>query len=240
MLNRTRGIALKTTNYSESSVVAQIYTENLGLQSYLINGARKPKAKIPTNMLQPLHLLDMVVYVKDNGTLQRIKEAQASPSIYHIPTDIAKSAVALFINEILFKVLKQQSPDPRLFSFIHDSILWLDQTPNSVRNFHLCFLMKLSFFLGYMPSTQVTDKPFFDLADGVFTDLAPAHTYVLQEPHTSIFKKILTTDYAHAHELAIPHVDRIYLLEQIINFYKLHTEDFGKINSLAILEDIFH
>ncbi|MDR2283209.1 MAG: recombination protein O N-terminal domain-containing protein, partial [Sphingobacterium sp.] len=45
MLQKTKGIALKTTNYSESSIVAQIFTENLGLQSYLINGARKPKAK---------------------------------------------------------------------------------------------------------------------------------------------------------------------------------------------------
>lgn len=240
MLQRTRGIALKTTNYSESSVVAQIYTEELGLQSYLINGARKPKAKIHINMLQPLHMLDMVVYVKDNGALQRIKEAQASPTIQNIPMDITKSSVAMFINEILFKVLKHQSPDPNLYHFIHQSIIWLDETSSSIQNFHLCFLMKLSHYLGYMPSTNPTIKPFFDLAEGVFTSYAPAHTYVLQEPHTSLFHKVLSANYDDCNSISIGHKDRIYLLQQIINFYKLHTENFGKINSLVILEEIFH
>src|SRR5690606_29152997 len=91
MLQQTKGITLKVTNYSESSVVAQIYTEVLGLQSYLINGARKPKAKIPFNMLQPFHLLEMVVYNKENNNLQRIKEAQQLPPLKSIPLDIVKS-----------------------------------------------------------------------------------------------------------------------------------------------------
>lgn len=240
MLQRTRGIALKVTNYSENSVVAQIYTEDLGLQSYLINGARKPKAKIHLNLLQPLHPLDMVVYVKDNGTLQRIKEAQASPVLQHIPLDITKSAVSMFLNEVIYKVLKHQSPDPKLFQFIHQSILWLDQTTSPIYNFHLCFLMKLSRFLGYTPTTAPEIKPFFDLVEGVFTRYAPAHTYVLQEPHTSMFHAILSTNYDHSQYITMKHTDRIYLLQQIINFYRLHTENFGKVNSLIILEEIFH
>ena len=240
MLQRTRGIALKVTKYSENSVVAQIYTEYLGLQSYLIPGARKPKAKIHANLLQPLHLLDMVVYVKENGSLQRIKEAQASPSLKTIPLDIQKSAVSMFINEVLFKVLKHQAADPHLYHFIHQSILWLDETTGSISNFHLCFLMKLSRFLGYTLTTTAEVKPYFDLVEGIFTAYAPAHTYVLQEPHTSIFHGILTANYDESQALIINHSDRIYLLQQIINFYKLHTENFGKINSLLILEEIFH
>jgi len=240
MILRTRGIALKVTNYSENSVVAQIYTEELGLQSYLINGAKKPKAKIHINMLQPLHLLDMVVYNKDNGALQRIKEANPSPMLQHIPLTIAKSTVAIFLNEILYKVLRHQSTDPQLFHFIYQSIIWLDQTPTSIHNFHLCFLMKLSRFLGYTPTTTPEVQPFFDLMEGVFTNFAPAHTYVLQEPHTSLFHTILSTNYDNSHSISIKHADRIYLLQQIINFYKLHTENFGKINSLEVLEEVFY
>lgn len=240
MLQRTRGIALKVTKYSENSVVAQIYTEKLGLQSYLINGARKPKAKIHVNLLQPLHLLDMVVYVKDNGSLQRIKEAHAAPPLQHIPIDIYKSTVSMFLNEVLFKVLKHQSPDPHLYHFIHQSVIWLDQTTSAIHNFHLCFLMKLSRFLGYTPTTTAEIKHYFDLVEGVFTNYAPAHTYVLQEPHTSIFHAILSTSYDASQHIVISHSDRIYLLQQIINFYKLHTENFGQVNSLIILEEIFH
>ncbi len=240
MLQKTKGIALKTTNYSESSIVAQIFTESLGLQSYLINGARKPKAKIHINMLQPLHLLDMVVYVKEGNNLQRIKEAHPAPALAQVPLDIKKGAIALFLNEVLYKVLKHQHPDPQLFHFVYQSILWLDQTNLSIQNFHLCFLMKLSRFLGYLPSTTSQTHPFFDLMEGRFTSNLPAHSYVLQEPHTSLFHSILSSSYENSAHIAIKHNDRIYVLRQIINFYRLHTENFGIVNSLEILEEIFH
>lgn len=240
MLQKTRGIALKITNYSENSVVAQIFTEELGLQSYLINGARKPKAKIHINILQPLHLLNMVVYVKDNGALQRIKEAQPFPALQEIPLDITKSSVAIFLNEILYKVLKHQHSDPQLFHFIHQSIIWLDQTKSPIYNFHLTFLMKLSRFLGYLPTVTPEAKAYFDLQEGVFTDHAPAHSYVLQEPHTAVFHQILASNYDDSQHIHMKHEDRIYLIEQIVNFYKLHTENFGSVNSLYILEEIFH
>lgn len=240
MLQKTKGIALKVTNYSESSIVTQIFTEDLGLQSYLINGARKPRAKIHVNMLQPLHLLDMVVYVKEDNSLQRIKEAHPAPALLHIPLDIRKSAVALFLNEILYKVLRHQQPDPQLFHFVFQSILWLDQTDFPIHNFHLCFLMKLSRFLGYLPSTTAQSKPYFDLMEGRFINNLPAHSYVLQEPHTSLFSSILGSSYEQSHNLVIKHSDRIYILEQIINFYRLHSDNFGAVNSLEILEEIFH
>ena len=118
MLQQTKGIALKVTDYSESSVVAQIYTETFGLQSYLINGAKKPRAKISTRMLQPFHLLELTVYHKETGNLQRIKEASQSPVLRRIPLDIVKSSLAIYINEVLYKVLRHQQADPLLYQFL--------------------------------------------------------------------------------------------------------------------------
>lgn len=240
MIIKTRGIVLKVTDYADSSVVTQIFTEELGLQSYIINGAKKPKAKIHINMLQPLHLLEMVAYVKENNGLQHIKEARQTPVFRQIPLDIVKSSLALFLNEVLYKVLKHQQPDSHLFHFIHESILWLDQTQQPVSNFHLCFLMKLSKYLGYLPTLTSEKMPYFDLAEGIFTKNLPAHTYVLQEPHTTLFYEILRSSHDESHSFQMKHEDRIYLLRQIINFYRLHTENFGTVNSLEILEEIFH
>ncbi len=240
MIIKTRGIVLKVTDYAENSVVAQIFTEELGLQSYIVTGAKKPKAKIHINMLQPLHLLEMVAYVKENNSLQHIREARQMPVFRQIPIDIVKSSLALFLNEILYKVLKHQQPDGYLFHFIHESILWLDQTQGPVSNFHLCFLMKLSKYLGYLPSLTSEKMPYFDLAEGVFTKNIPAHAFVLQEPHTLLFYEILRSNYDNSHLFQMKHEDRIYLLEQIINFYRLHTDNFGTVNSLEILEEIFH
>ena len=111
MLHKIRGIVIKTTDYSESSVVAQIFTDKFGLQSYLINGVKKTKSKIKSNMLQPLHLLEMVVYHKPTGNLQRISELRNQPVLQSIPYDTIKSSLALFINEVLYKSLKQHYED---------------------------------------------------------------------------------------------------------------------------------
>lgn len=237
MLQETKGITLKVTNYSESSVVVQIYTEQLGLQSYLINGARKPKAKISVNMLQPFHLLDLVVYQKENNALQRIKEAQHTPVLKTIPLDIVKSSIALFLNEVLYKVLRHQSPDRHLFQFLEHAIIWLDEAEDGLANYHLIFLLKLSHYLGFKPA--ISNDPYFDLVEGRFSKQLPAHVYTLQEPYSSYLRDLANSSFSDCNNVRLKREDRSYLLQKLVDYYRLHTENFGELNSLYILEEIF-
>ncbi|MGV6945919.1 DNA repair protein RecO [Sphingobacterium kyonggiense] len=237
MLVQTKGIPLKITNYSESSVVAQIYTEQLGLQSYLINGARKPKAKIHTNILQPFHLLDLVVYNKENNNLQRIKDAQQSPTLTSIPLDIVKSSLAMFLNEVLYKVLRHQHPDPHLYQFLENAIIWLDEAKEGLANYHLIFLLKLTHFLGFKPA--ISKKPYFDLQEGQFTSIMPAHIQVLAEPYSSLFRDLLQENFQDCNKIKLSKSDRAFILQKVVDYYRLHTENFGELNSLYILEEIF-
>src|ERR1700750_1123629 len=153
MLHKTRGIVFKTTDYGESSVIVQIFTEKFGLQSYIINGVKKPKAKITRNMLQPLHLLEVVVYHKANSGIQRISELKNSPVLLSIPYDVIKSCIAIFLNEVLYKAIKQQTSDEHLFDFVFNSIEWLDHQQEGLANFHLLFLIRLTRYLGFYPDT---------------------------------------------------------------------------------------
>src|ERR1700761_5207708 len=151
MLHKTRGIVFKTTDYSESSVIVQVFTEKFGLQSYIVNGAKKPRAKISMNMLQPLHLLDMVVYHKNTGQVQRISELKNSPVLQSIPYDVIKSSIAIFLNEVLYKAVRQQSADESLFDFVFNAIEWLDHQHEGLSNYHLLFLVRLTRYLGFYP-----------------------------------------------------------------------------------------
>ena len=137
MLHKTKGIVLKTTDYADNSVIAKIYTAKFGLQSYLINGVKKPKAKIRMNMLQPLHILDLVVYHKPQGNIQRISDAKTDPVLQTIPYHIIKSAMVMFLNEMIYKSLKQQHEDEIMFTFIEKSIELLDHSEENFVNFHL-------------------------------------------------------------------------------------------------------
>ncbi|WP_257667371.1 DNA repair protein RecO [Parapedobacter tibetensis] len=238
MLHKTRGIVLKQTNYSESSVVVQVFTEKFGLQSYMVNGARKPRAKIGTTILQPLHLLDMVVYHRGNSSLQRISEARQLPHFQTIPYDIVKSTVVMFLNEMLYKCLRQQSADEPLFNYVFNAISWLDTLERMPPNFHLFFLMRLSRFLGFNPGLPKPGQVFFDLKDGVFCHALPAHTLVLQNPHVTHLANILACSFNNLDSLQISLADRRFLLSKIIDFFRLHIDNIGEIRSHEVLEEV--
>lgn len=238
MLHKTRGIVLKSTHYSESSVVAQIFTEKFGVQSYIVNGARKPKAKIGMTILQPLHLLEMVVYYRGNTSLQRISEARQKPSFQTIPYDIAKSAVVQFLNEILYKCLRQQSTDEPLFNYVFNAVSWLDTLEKMPPNFHLFFLVKLSRYLGFHPALPKNGQIFFDLKDGVFCHDLPAHALVLQHPHTSQLADLLACSFDRLESLRISLADRRFLLDKLIDFYRFHIDNMGEIKSHGVLEEV--
>ena len=239
MLHKTRGIVLKTTLYSESSVVVQIFTDKFGIQSYMINGVKKPKAKIRMNMLQSLHLVDMVVYHKPNSSIQRISELRPSPVFRTIPYDILKSTMIIFLNEVLYKSIRQQNADENIFDYIFNAISWFDESDESNSNFHLAFLLKLSRFLGFAPSMETkSDSSYFDLQEGEFKSLPPLHPFFIEKTAAILFISLFTTPFEKLSEIKIDNITRRLILDKILVYYTLHTASFGEIKSHQVLEDV--
>ncbi|SKB64509.1 DNA repair protein RecO [Daejeonella lutea] len=239
MLYKTRGIVFKVTDYSETSVVVQIFTEKFGLQSYLINGVKKPKAKIRLNSLQPLHLLEMIVYHKTTGTIQRVSELRHQPVFQSIPYDIIKSSITMFLNEVLYKSLRQHEPDEILFEFLFHAIEILDSLNAGLANFHLYFLLRLTRFLGFYPDkTLASPSAWFDLKDGHYSKTQPPHSYIIEPPLTAIWINILNCNFDNLQSLQISPAERKALLEKILTYYQLHVEGFGQVKAHEVLEEV--
>ncbi len=239
MLHKTRGIVFKTTDYSETSVIVQVFTEKFGLQSYLINGVKKPKSKIKKNILQPLHLLDMVVYHKPSGTIQRVAELRPQPVFQSIPYDLVKRSLVLFLNEMLYKSIRQQEADEVLFEFLFRSIEILDQQEKGLDLFHLYFLLRLTRFLGFYPDmTRAESASYFDLKAGCYCAELPLHPWALQLPHTTLWTNLLNSSFSDLENLRIAATDRRILLDRIISYYQLHLDSLGQIKSYDILKEL--
>lgn len=239
MLHKTRGIVLKTTDFSESSVVVQVFTEKFGLQSYLINGVKKPKAKIKLNILQPLYLLDMVVYHKSAANIQRVSEIRHQPIFLSIPYNIVKSSLAMFINEFLYKAIKQQTADEVLFEFLFHAIEILDRLEHGIANFHLYFLLRLTRFLGFYPDDSFKkNADFFDLVDGCFVSGQTAHKNILVQPQTGQWRELLLSNFDNLQNLQISNQSRRILVDKLIEYYQLHIDGFGQIKSHHVLEEV--
>lgn len=239
MLHKTRGIVFKTTNYGESSVIVQVYTEKFGLQSYIVNGVKRPRAKISRNMLQPLYLLDMVVYHKATGNVQRIAELKNSPVLQSIPYDMIKTSIVLFLNEVLYKSVKHQATDENLFGFIFHGIEWLEHQQEGLANFHLLFLLKLTRYMGFYPEiNQDINADFFDMKDGIFKRYKPDHALYLSPPHTQNFNRLLQYSFENMQQLKLNNDERRYLIAKLLEYYSLHIENFGHVHSHEILEEV--
>jgi DNA repair protein RecO (recombination protein O) len=239
MLHKTRGIVLKLTDYGDTSVIVQVFTEKFGLQSYMINGAKKPRAKIGRNMLQPLHLLDLVVYHKNTGNVQRIKELKNAPLLTHLPYDVVKSSIAMFLNEVLYKAIKQQTSDEQLFSYVFGSIELLDNLKQGLANFHLVFLLGLTRYLGFYPDyISANEADYFDMHNGVFTRYKPESSQYLSPPHTQYFFQLLNKGFHDLASIKLSNDERRYLITRLLDYYALHVEGFGFIRSHEVLEEV--
>ena len=239
MLHETRGVVFKTIKYSDTSIIATIYTEKFGLQSYMVNGVRSSKAKTKMTLLQPLTMLNLIVYYRHNRNLQRIKEIGFNYVFSAIPFDIIRSSIGLFMIEVLNKAIREEEANPELFGFVFDSIQNLDTASDRINNYHLHFLIQLTKYLGFYPSEKFqSNQQYFDLRGGVFTHLMPSHPDFLDSPYSDQI-----TALAHspaAKNVAVNHQDRKILLANLLTYYELHLENFRKINSYRILESVLH
>lgn len=239
MLYKTRGIFLHKINYSETSLIVHVFTEKFGLQSYLLKGARRKKSRISANILQHLALLNMEVYYRESANLQKIKEVSIDHHFQELPYDVRKSSIALFINEVLHKSIREQEANTALFRFIEHAVIFLDNTTERVVNFHLVFLIQLSRYLGFYPQQNYSEKhPYFDLLEGDFSEKMN-HAYMLDERQSKNFYTIINLTFETMSRVRFSHSEHSEILGKLLEYYALHLPGFGDIRSAGVLKTVF-
>ncbi len=243
MLIKTRGIVLRQTKYGESSIITDIFTEEKGLQTYIISGVRTKGAKVKSSLFQPMSILDLVVYYKEGSqSVQRIKEVRSALPYQSIPFQIAKGGVGLFLTEVLRNAVHEPEPNTDLFVFVYEVFQYLDETHQSVSNVPLWFMLHLSQWLGFQPGGRKSERtPVFDLRSGSFEARSPkSHDHWLGEKLAGHWQFLLDQPLAEAHNLHLTAHERRQLLRCTIDYYALHLENFQTPQSHLILEQILH
>ncbi|MBL7802426.1 MAG: DNA repair protein RecO [Saprospiraceae bacterium] len=238
MLLHTRGIVFRAVKYGETSVIADIFTEEQGLHSFIAGSVRTAKSRMPYSLFQPMTVVDLVAYMKgQEGSLNRLKECRAGEVFTGIPFDIRRGAVALFMAEICRKSIHEGEAQQDLFAFLLDQLLWLDTTPHPIANLHLHFLTHLSGFLGFQPGVEEEgEELFFDLKEGAFSVVPPPHPLYLEVEDSARLIDLLSAPLQTAHEIPISRPQRKLLLQRMLQFYQMHLPGFTGVNTPDILE----
>ena len=242
-LHKTKGIVLRTVKYGETSLIATLYTELFGIQTYIVNGVRSTSRKGPgkANLFQPAAILDLTVYHNELKNLQRIREMGWATLYQHIFFDVLKNSVALYMVELLQKCLKQPEPNPELFYFIEDAFLHLDSSEGRVlANFGLFFALHLAGFFGLRIQDVYSERnSILDLREGQFVAEMPLHQQILDGPlsyHTAQLLRVQRPE--ELKELALNQETRRALLQAYQIFYALHIPEFGEMRTLPVLQAV--
>ncbi|HNW69979.1 MAG TPA: DNA repair protein RecO [Bacteroidales bacterium] len=241
MISTTKAIVLKSVKYSESSVIVKMYTELFGLKSFIIRGVRKKHAKISANLLQPLSLVEVVFVNKEKDQLFIPRELSSWYQFTSIPFDVVKSSQAIFINELIYRSVREEETNRDFFNFLAQSIISIDQEKTAHGNTHIAFALQLTRYLGFYPLGSFSPQtPYFLLKDGVFGKFKPADDFFLDQQQSELFYQLLTTTLEDTGMIRLSSELRKKLLEKIIIYYQLHHIGFGEIKSLEVLSQLFH
>jgi DNA repair protein RecO (recombination protein O) len=182
----------------------------------------------------------MVVPERGKSELHHIREARAAYIYHSIPTDISKSSILIFLNELLYKSIREETAHPEVFRYIFDQMVYLDGVDHLPACFHLLFALQLTRFLGFFPQLK-PDRPtdVFDLQEGQFTrpgEMNPQ--YIISGPECSTFAKLLTLEPQEHPDFIIPAPVRNSLLEKILLYYTLHLPITGEFKSHLVLHEV--
>lgn len=237
MVGKTRAIVLHKTNYSESSIVVQVFSFEYGKISLLVQGAKRKKSNHKIALFEPLSILELVANFAHPEKLIRTKEIKLHTPFIKIPSSVAKRSIVMFLSEVLQKCIREPHPEREMFLFIENMLNYLEVTSSKVANFHLIFMMQLTKYLGFHP--QQTAGNYFDMEEGVFTNVQPEGKKYLTNQQKDLFYLLLGVSTDKMENLHFTSEERKMVLESLLEYYEVHVSGFKDMKSHVVLEAIF-
>ncbi len=227
MLKKTRGIVLSHIKYKDTSIIVRIFTRDLGLKAYLVIGVSSLGKGSKIALYQPLTLLDLVVYDKENTGLQRISEAKINSPQRLIPFDMARTSLALFATEVIGRSILEGYQNEELFDFLCESISTLDDSVTGLAHFPLVFLLENAKHLGFAPEE----------AEGFLAE-SMHHPFNSEEINLVVpyLKELLVKRYHPSTTLALSL--RRKLLDHLVAFHGQHLAQPNPLKSLSIIRQL--
>ena len=233
MKYKSRAITLKYLKHGESSIIAKIFTEEKGLQSFIVKGVRTKKTKKKLGLFQPLQLLNINASHFPKKNLQYINEIGLEHNQIDDKIDMKKKFISIFIAEVVSKVLLETETDKALFKFIWD----LKKTINNLKkispNFPLIFLISLSEYLGFSPSKDEVNGEYFNMELGGFANNKQQLNYYIEKDNSLHLRELLENK-----DIDIPYINRNQILLQLIQYYKLQHHELKNMTSHLIIESL--
>ena len=240
MMIKTNGIVLRTVKYGDASLVVDMLSEQCGRMAFMVRIPKSGKAKIRRNMFQPLTLLEVDFDMRQQTSLQRIRDVRLLEPLPSLLLNPYKMTIGLFIAEFLLYATRDEQDNVLLYKYVENSLRWLDGVQDKFANFHLVFMIRLSRFVGFLPLTEdYHEGDYFDMLNGCFCENVPSHIHFLMPEDAAKIGLLMRLDYPTMHLCVMTRNERDRCLDVILEYYRLHIPGFPELKSYPILKELY-
>ena len=172
-----------------------------------------------TSLFFPLSILEADIFETNKSRLFTARNVASRYSLTGIRNSIGKSAITMFVSEVLYRVIKDGMQDAALYDMCVRNILLLDAMESDFSNFHLYFLLEFIISLGFSPELHDLE-PFLD-------ERLPLAADFIGKPFSEAMLVPMTGEV------------RNDIAERLLKYIEYHTESSVKVNSLKVLRELF-
>jgi DNA repair protein RecO (recombination protein O) len=147
---KTRAIILRVVEFSETSCVVTLFTEDFGKIGALAKGARRPKGPFE-GAIDLLALARIVLIRKSSDTLDLLTEAKLQRRYRSAERSLARLYAGYYVAELLSELTEPGDPHRQLFQAADATLLALD-SERPVAETMLQFEMAALLEAGHLPS----------------------------------------------------------------------------------------
>jgi len=242
MYETLRCAVLRTIKYDDNRSIVTAWSAERGRVSLLVPAGATREARRRRALMMPLGLFEGEADIRPGRELLSIRDVRPLRVLPDLCCNPAKAVVAMFLSEVLERVLREAAPDTLLTAFVFDAVEVLDRLnrPVGVANFPLVFLYKLGRFLGIEPDAGSWAPGYiFDMGEGVFRRTAPTSGRWLEADEAEMANLLGRLTFAASERLRIPRALRRRILDTILEYYTLHHTPLSDLKSLAVVQEIF-
>lgn len=238
---QTEGIVLHSIKYGESSMIVHILTRDEGRQSYLVQGVRSIRGHgNRASVMQPMFLLSFEAIVNPKSELRRMADVHLSEPLHTIPFDVRKSTIALYMAELVYRLVREVEPNEVLYNFLHGSVAALDKETDgtAIANFHLWFTVHLCSLLGFSPANSWHEGYWFDIIEGTF-GVKPKSGIAIAPENSELLWMLMSAKNDSLADIPLSHRQRADFLSSLVAYLGYHLDTIGQVRSIKILSELF-
>ena len=237
---KARGIVLHTLKYGDSGMVVYLLTDSGGRQSYMVQGVRSARGHgSKLALFQPMFAVEFEGLESSRMQMHRFREVRSGIVLQSLPFDVRKSTIALFMAEVLYRLIREVEANEPLFDFLCEAVLKLDAMREGVANFHLWFLANLSRLLGYRPGNDYTPGAWFDIREGEYASVRPPHPGVMSQECARLLDELLHCDVRRLGTIPLNRAQRSDFLNAMLVYFGYHLDAISAVQSVRILKEVF-